>query len=138
MASLIKQSVFSNPDEPEDITVSQNMPDPASTLLFRIERVEQEITQLKAQEIAQLKAQLNLYVPVREYELRLQSIMAGIGRIEQDIKDFKDQVAGLAVKLQEQKEGQDKLLIRILWGGFSLLIGIGGAVLIGFITHYFH
>jgi hypothetical protein len=110
--------------------VSQNTPDPTMTLAFRIERAEREIEQVKTQ--------LNQYVRASENEYRLQNIVGGVERIEQDVKDMKKEVKGFGDQLVSQREGIDKLLIRVLWGGVSLLIGIGGAVLVGFLTHYFH
>lgn len=104
--------------------------DPAIAIQYRMERAEREIEQIKVQ--------LNLYVPTRENELRLQSINAAVQRIEQDIKSVKDQVTGFTTKLQEQRESQDKLLISILWGGISVLIGLGVLVLAGYLTHFFH
>lgn len=100
-----------------------------SSLVYRVERTEQEITQLKNQ--------LNSYVPARENELRLQSINEAVGRIEQDIKEVKEEVKEFGTQLTTQREGIDKLLIRVLWGGISLLLGVGIAVLIGYITNLF-
>jgi hypothetical protein len=112
-----------------------------SNSIYRIENLEKEV--------AQLKQQLSLYEPVRENDLKLQSIKDTSLRIENELGKVKDKLEVMTNKLvlqeqelnrrdSSQKEQIDKLQIRILWGVVSTILAMGTAVLIGYITHFFH
>ena len=75
-----------------------------------------------------LQTQLQAYVPVRENDLQLQSIRSIVERIEGDVKDTKRSIT-------EQKEKQDNLIIKVLWGAMTIVIGGVVSVIVYFITH---
>jgi hypothetical protein len=112
-----------------------------SGLLFRLDSVEKDIVSLRQQ--------LSLYEPVRENDLKLQSIKDTTLRIESELGKVKERIESLNAKMvaQEQesakrdaaqREANDKLQIKVLWGVVSTVLAIGTAVLIGYITHFFH
>ncbi len=110
--------------------MQQAQQDPYSGLLYRVETVEKDI--------AQVKAQLNQYVPMRENDLRLQSISETVRRIEVEVSDTKKQITEMSTKLAAQRESQDKLQIRVLWGAISLVLGTSSLIVAGYVTHFFH
>lgn len=93
-----------------------------STILYRLDSVEQRVSQLQTQ--------LQQYVPMRENELQLQVITSAVERIEDDVKATKLQVS-------EMKDAQDKLQIRMLLGIVSTIVTILSGILIAFISHFF-
>ncbi|OLE95648.1 MAG: hypothetical protein AUI84_02840 [Delftia sp. 13_1_40CM_3_66_6] len=103
----------------------------ATAIAYRINALERDIQHLQTQ--------LASYVPARESELQLASIRSTVERIERDLQDTKKEVTGLNTrlteKLTEQKESQDKLIIKVLWGIVATVISIVTAVAIYFITH---
>ena len=102
-------------------------PADATALTYRINGLEKDIQHLQTQ--------LASYVPARENELQLASIRSTVERIERDVQDTKKEVTGLNDKLSKQKESQDKLIIKVLWGIVATVISIVTAVAIYFITH---
>lgn len=120
--------------------MQQQPQEPVATILYRIETMERDVTQLKTQ--------LSLYVPARENDLRTQAINDTVGRIETELIKVKDKLetmnARMAAQSQElqtkdaqQREDQNKLQIRVLWFIVSTVIGILCAVLIAYLTHFF-
>jgi hypothetical protein len=103
------------------MTSQGNQAQDLSTILYRLDTLEQRVTQLHAQ--------LQSYVPVRENELQLQVITSAVERIEEDVKDTKKQVS-------EMKEAQDKLQIRVLLGIVTTIVTILSGVLVAYITHF--
>jgi len=121
--------------------MQQQPQDQISGLLFRLDSVEKDIVSLRQQ--------LSLYEPVRENDLKLQSIKDTTLRIESELGKVKERIESLNTKMvvQEQesarrdaaqREANDKLQIKVLWGIVSTVVAIGTAVLIGYITHFFH
>lgn len=108
----------------------QTQQDPLPQLLYRLDQAEKDI--------AQVKSQLSLYVPARENDLRLQSIQETVRRIEADVIATKQQVTDLGIKLGEQREAQDKLQIRALWGTVAFILSTASLIVAGYITHLFH
>jgi len=115
--------------------------DPTSGLLYRVENVEKEIVSLRQQ--------LSLYEPVRENDLKLQSIKDTTLRIETELSKVKERVEAInsrmvlqeqesATRDAKQREETSKLQIRVLWGILSSIIAVGTAILIGYVTHFFH
>lgn len=92
----------------------------SATLLYRINLLEGEIQRLQGK--------LELYVPLRENDLQLQSMRSSLDRIERD-------VGGMKAEVSEQKKSLDNLLIKILWGTVSIIITVLTALLIGYLTH---
>lgn len=105
----------------------QQTPQDISTILYRLNALEQQVLQLHNQ--------LQLYVPVRENELQLQVIKSTVERIEDDVKATKVQVGEMRDTQDKMRESQDKLQIRILWGIVSLVITILSGILIAYIAH---
>ena len=116
------------------------MPDSTAAIIIRIATLEQDV--------AELKRQLNLFVPLRENELQLKNIRDSVDRIERDIADAKRQLMDVNSRLATQdteaqkreseiRESQASLQIRVLWGSLSLIIGLLMSVLVGYITHFF-
>lgn len=97
-------------------------PQDLSTILYRLDSVEQRVSQLQNQ--------LQQYVPMRENELQLQVITSAVERIEDDVKSTKAQVT-------EMKEAQDKLQIRMLLGIVSTIITILSGIVVSYIAHFF-
>ncbi len=110
--------------------MQQQSHDSLPNLLYRLEAAEKDI--------AQVKVQRGLYVPARENELRLQSIQEAVRRIESDVSESKKQLTDMTVKLAAQRESQDKLQIRVLWGAVSLILGTASLIVAGYATHLFH
>jgi hypothetical protein len=96
-------------------------PQDLSTILYRLDTVEQRVIQLQNQ--------LQLYVPIRENELQLQVITSAVERIESDVKETKQQVG-------EMKDAQDKLQIRVLLGIVTTIVTILSSILVAYITHF--
>jgi len=71
----------------------------------------------------------------RENELQLASIRSTVERIERDVQDTKKEVTGLNDKLSKQKEAQDNVIIKVLWGVVATFISGAMAVVVYFITH---
>lgn len=114
-------------------------PDQA-TLIYRIESLERLFHDLQQQ--------LQQYVRSSENNLHLEAIRNTCERIERELGLAKAQLTDLNTKLtaseikaQErdaaQRESQDKLQIRILWGAVSVIITILSLVIVGYITHFF-
>lgn len=112
-----------------------------ATLIYRIEALERMVQQLQTQ--------LQQYVPAKENELQLRIIKETVERIEREVGNAKLQLTDLNTKLvaseseaqkrdAAQRESQDKLQIRILWGAISVVITILSLVIVGYITHFFH
>lgn len=112
-----------------------------TTVEFHVENAEKELEQLRSL--------LANYVPARENDLKLQSIQETVKRIESDVISAKNQLTELNAKLAaqeaearqrdaQQRESQDKLQIRVLWGIVATIITIASGVLIGYLTHFIH
>ena len=104
-------------------------PENITTLSYRVQVVEHDVNDLRKQ--------LDLYVPIRENDLRLQSMQESMRRIADDVKDMRGQLTSLADKLVDQDNKRNKLLIKVLWGTVSIIITILAALLINYITHLF-
>ena len=98
-------------------------------LAYRLESLEKDIERLNMQ--------LTNYVPVRENELKLQSIQDIVKRIESEITGAKLQLTDITKQLDKQRESQDKLQIRMLYGIVATVVTVLSGVLIGYITHFF-
>lgn len=105
----------------------QNQFEQQSPLHFRMMALEKDVTQLKAQ--------LASYVPIRENELQLASIRGTVERIEKEVGETKKHIEEMDERMEDQREAQDKLLIKILWGAVSLVMGVLVALLIAYLTH---
>ena len=121
--------------------MQQQSQEPVATLLYRIESMEKDITRLKAQ--------FDLYVPARENDLQLRSVRETVERMERDVTKAREEIGIINTRLisQEkdlqtrdaaQRESQDKLQIRVLWGIVSTVVVILSGVLIAFLTHLIH
>lgn len=121
--------------------MQQTPPSDQATLIFRVENLERLFRELQTQ--------LNQYVRSSENELHLQSIKATVERIERELSAAKTELTSLNTKLTEteseaqkrdaaQRESQDKLQIRVLWGAVSTVIAILVGVIIAFFTHLIH
>ena len=119
----------------------QTPSEPVSTLLYRVEVMEKEISQVKTQ--------LNLYEPTRESELKLQRINDIVQRIEAEITKCKEKLEAMSstiiVQENESKKRDDqtkddlnKLQIKVLWGIVSTVIAVLVGILIGYANHLFH
>lgn len=132
--------------------MQQQSPDPVATLLYRMEAMEKEIASIEKdisgmeKDFASLKSQLNLYEPARESDLKLQSIKDTTLRIETELGRVKEKIETMSTRMvaqdqdlqkrdAEQRERQDKLVIRVLWFTVSSVIAIFSAVLIAYLTH---
>ena len=104
-------------------------PENITTLSYRINVVEHDVNDLRKQ--------LDLYVPIRENDLRLQNMQESMRHIADDVKDMRGQLTSLADKLVDQDNKRNKLLIKVLWGTVSIIITILAALLINYITHLF-
>src|SRR2546430_12606128 len=102
-------------------------PADATALTYRMNGLEKDIQHLQTQ--------LTAYVPARENELQLASIRSTVERIERDVQDTKKEVTGLNDKLSKQKEAQDNVIIKVLWGVVATFISGAMAVVVYFITH---
>lgn len=112
-----------------------------ATLIYRIEALERMVQQLQTQ--------LQQYVPAKENELQLRIIKETVERIEREVGNAKTQLTDLNTKLvaseseaqkrdAAQRESQDRLQIRILWGAVSVVITILSLVIVAYITHFIH
>lgn len=112
-----------------------------NTLAYRLDNVEKNLQHLSGQ--------LSLYVPQRENELQLRAIQDSVRDIKDDVTEIRKQLNELSNRLinQEaegqkrdaaQRERQDKQQITILLWIVTTIAGLGIAVLIGYITHFFH
>jgi len=100
---------------------------PASALQYRMAVLERDVMQLKTQ--------LGSYVPARENDLQLASIRGTVERIEKEVSETKKHLEEMDGRMEVQRESQDKLLIKILWGAVSLIIGVLVSLLIAYLTH---
>ncbi len=123
------------------MTQQQQQPESLSNLLYRVEAMEKDITQLKTQ--------LNLYEPATMSELKLQRINDTVGRIESELSKVKERLETMNTHMvtQEteaqkrdalQRESQDKLVIRVLWGALSIVITIVSLAIVAYYTHILH
>jgi len=89
-----------------------------TTLLYRMTAMEQDVTQLKAQ--------LALYEPTRENDLKLQRINDTVQRIETELVRCKDKLETMSTTIAAQelsaierdtqnKDSLNKIQIRVLW-----------------------
>lgn len=112
-----------------------------TALTFKVETIEHEVSRLRDQ--------LQSYVPARENDLKLQSIQDTVKRIEADVGKAKEQLLEMNGKLTkqeqesqardaQQREAQDKLQIRVLWGIVSTVLAVLVGVLIAYLTHLIH
>ena len=132
--------------------MQQQSPDPIATLLHRMETMEKEIVSIEKdissmeKDFVSLRSQLNLYEPVRESDFKLQSIKDTTLRIETELSKVKEKIETMSVRMvaqdqdlqkrdAEQRERQDKLIIRVLWFTVSTIIVVLSGVLIGYLTH---
>jgi hypothetical protein len=106
-------------------------------LLYRIETLERMVRDLQGQ--------LQQYVRSSENNLHLEAIRSTVERIERELGLAKTELTGLNTKLTAseieaqkrdaaQRESQDKLQIRILWGAVSVIITILSLVIVAYIT----
>jgi hypothetical protein len=128
---------ISNPNTPIP------MPPPSNdftALGYRIDSVERQIQQLQGQ--------LQLYVPQRENDLRLQGIQESVRRIEGDVTEIRTKMSEITAAMikqeqdardrdTKQRESQDKLQIRVLWFIVGTIIAIGSTVLASYFVHLF-
>ena len=117
------------------------MPNELNTLSYRLDNVEKNLQHLSGQ--------LSLYVPQRENELQLRAIQDSVHDIKDDVTEIRKQLNDLSNRLisQEteaqkrdalQRERQDKQQIKILLWTVTTIVALGSAVLVGYITHFFH
>jgi hypothetical protein len=117
----------------------QPTPQDQATLIYRIEVLERLFHDLQAQ--------LQQYVRASENNLHLQAIKETVLRIEQELGLAKNQLTELNAKLAvseveaqkrdaAQRESQDKLQIRILWGAVSVVVTILSLVIVNYVTHF--
>lgn len=111
-----------------------------SMLAFRLDSLEKRLEK----DVERLNMQLSNYVPVRENDLKLQSIQDIVKRIETEITDSKQQMIDINKKLDTQRESidkqpesQDKIQIRMLVAVVGTVATVLSGVLIGYITHLF-
>jgi len=111
------------------------------TLEYRVRSIEQNVMQLQSE--------LRLYVPASVNDLQLQSIRTTVERIQNDVKDAKEQVShlslqlstqvtGLSTQLSNQAKEQDQLQIRGLKWFAVTVVGILAALLVAYLTHLIH
>lgn len=114
-------------------------PQDQSTLLYRIESLERMVRDLQTQ--------LQQYVRSSENSLHMQAIRDTVERIERELGFAKNQLTDLNTKLTSseiearerdaaQRESQDKLQIRMLWGAVSVVVTILSLVIVNYITHF--
>lgn len=114
-------------------------PQDQATLVYRIEVLERLFRDLQMQ--------LQQYVRSSENDLHLRSIKDTCERIERELGLAKTELTNLSTKLAEseveaqkryadQRESQDKLQIRVLWGAISVIITILSLVIVNAITHW--
>jgi chromosome segregation ATPase len=131
MAQILVYGLIFFSENKGRIHVDQQQPvfeqQPASALQYRMAVLERDVMQLKAQ--------LASYVSIRENDLHLASIRSTVERIEKEVGETKKQIGEMDGRMEEQREAQDKLLIKILWGAVSLIIGVLVSLLIAYLTH---
>lgn len=121
--------------------MQQPVQEPVATLLYRLETMEREFTQLKVQ--------LNLYEPTRESDLKIQRINDTVGRIEVELTRCKEKLETMNTTLiaqdsdskkrdNETNENLNKLQIKVLWGIISTVIAVLVGILIGYANHLLH
>lgn len=121
--------------------MQQTPPSDQATLIYRIEALERMVQQLQTQ--------LQQYVPAKENELQLRIIKDTVERIEREVSSAKAELTNLNTKISDsevksqeryasQRESQDKLQIRVLWGAVSTVIAILVGVIIAYLTHFIH
>jgi len=126
-----------NPITPINNTMNMQ-PSDFTTISYRLDGVEKQLNMLQGQ--------LHQYVPVRENELQLRGIQDSVRRIEDDVAEIRKQISDMTQKMisQEseaqkrdnaQRESQDKLQIRVLYGVVSIVISVLVALLIAYLTH---
>lgn len=91
-----------------------------ATLAYRVNALEKELQHVQTQ--------LQAYVPTNVNDVQLSAIRSTVERIEKDVGDTKRAIT-------EQKEKQDNLVIRVLWGAMTIIIGGVVSVIVYFITH---
>lgn len=105
----------------------------ASTMMYRLTSLEQQIKQLQEQ--------LKLYVPAGEHTLQLQNIQTTVARIERDVIEIKTKQGETDKEVRErdekQREAQAALQIRFLISVVSFVVLIVGGVITGYVTHFF-
>ena len=115
-------------------------PQDQAALLYRVEILERLFRDLQQQ--------LQQYVRTSENELHLRNISETVARIERELSLAKTELTNLNTKLVEseveaqkryadQRESQDKLQIRVLWGAISAIITTVSLVLVNYVTHWF-
>lgn len=99
--------------------------------------------------VLNLQKQLDQYVPVKENDLKLQIIKDTVEQIKKEVVDIRGQIKGVDDKLvlqnmdaqkrqAELRESQDKLQIRVLTYIIGTIVTVGGLILVGYATHFFH
>lgn len=125
-------------DKPIHLNTMNMQPD-FSTLTFRLDGIEKQLNTLQGQ--------FSLYVPQRENELQLRSIETSVHEIKSDVAEIRKQISDMTQKMinQEteaqrrdnaQRESQDKLQIRVLYGIVSVVVSVLVALLIAYLTHF--
>lgn len=109
--------------QPQDLTAIVN------GLIYRVDAQEREIKRIQDQ--------MQLYVPQRENDIKLQGIQQAVSRIEADISESKKQLIALNDKDTAQRESQANLQIRVLWAIVTGILGVGGLIVAGYVTHFF-
>lgn len=92
-------------------------------VLFRLRRAEEDIKDLQTR--------LNLYVPANVNDLRISNILEATTRISAELQDVK-------TKVVEQQERTAKIQINVLKGTVGTFVSLTVAILVGYITHFFH
>lgn len=122
------------------MNTSPQQPD-LTAIIYRLESVERDIKRVTDQ--------LPQYVPVRENDLKLQSVQDTVKRIETDVGKAKDELVTLNTKLaqqeqaaqqrdNQQREDQAKLVIATLKWAVGLVVS-GLLLLLGaYFTHLIH
>lgn len=123
------------------LVMSMIPPTELNTLHYRMENLEHQVKNIQEQ--------LRLYVTQRENELQLRTIQQSVERTEQEAARIRQQITDLATRIEqqekearardeEQRQSQDKLQIRVLYGIVSVVITILVGVLIAYLTHLIH
>lgn len=109
-------------------------------VLFRLDSAEKNLEKINTQ--------LNNYVLVRENALTQQNIQETVRRIESDVLAAKQKLTEMNDRLvdqeltnqrreSDQRESQDKLQIRVLYGAIALFITIMSGILINYLSQRF-
>lgn len=140
-----------------------------ATMTYRVQALEQQLQQTQnalaqvrdqaqqltalQQNLQQIRDQLGVYVRASENDIKLQSIVATLSRIENDLRDalvrFEREIqeskrlaSDLAAKVltgeAETRAGQDKIKLWVLGGivGFVFLVLAG--IVVAYATHLIH